>query len=181
VRREATALLAHGSLTRLEHGILWLRVRRGSSISGEERGPVGCLRVLSIMWAHQLAVGEILISISIINIGRRRVEICLLHDLSLVLVAHILHLVFVGEEDGRHTIPVVLLLSHVAKRRCCFSVDLLASAVVYEALGCQAEARVDRLVNARLINTVIVVQSRCALFAHAEGHIAVLLQIHLVG
>ena len=36
VRREAAALLAHGGLARLEHGVLRLAVGRGAWVTGQE-------------------------------------------------------------------------------------------------------------------------------------------------
>ena len=95
VSRETATLLAHRSLTGLEHRVFWLRKCGRSSFSRKERGPS---RVWIDSRTHLLAV--VLWGVD---------------QLRLMLVPHILHLVLIREQNRWHSFPVSLNLSLITE------------------------------------------------------------------
>ena len=107
---------------------------------------------------HRLTVGEGVVVV------RCALEVRLLHHLRLVLVPHVLHLVLVSEQDGRHTVPVSLLFSLCAEGRCFLVLRVLS--VVDEALRRESQARVHRLIHTRLVDAIIVLEGGASLDFH---------------
>ena len=87
-----------------------------------------------------------------------RGEVLMIHSLCLTLVTDVLHLVLVGEQDWRDSLSVVGLLICLATEGCSLaSRNWLAVVDRLKSLGSQSEARVHRLVKARLVEAVVVV------------------------
>lgn len=87
-------------------------------------------------------------------------EVLMIHRLCLTLVANILHLVLVSKQDWRNSLSTVALLFGLATEGCSLaSRNWLTVVDRLKSLGSQAEARANRLVKTRLVETVVVVGS----------------------
>ena len=73
-------------------------------------------------------------------------------------IPNILHLVLIGKKNWWHSVVWVSLLLGLITEGSLFATSSCRVVNGSEAFGSQAQARIDRLIYTRLVDTVIVVQ-----------------------
>ena len=145
VRGETIALLTNRLNARHKHGVFRLRICSWTSFARQEWGSI--YDFLTLWWAI------LLVAICVAWWGK----VWLVQSLSLMFMTDVFHFILVGQEDRRHSIRVCLLLCLVSKW-CSFASNTLRVVYRLESFGSQTKTRVHRMVDAGLINAIIVLQ-----------------------